>query len=492
MEILYNKEKKEIKENSFHEEISKLLNEDVNKNKKNKIVYIEILSSDKGSTGSIEYQIVIDEKKDTFFFRLINDALDLQQDNSVIANKVCFLTCIDIEKNQYKYYKMELDSNKNLVTCSYGRMANARSYNCFFGERTSEYPASQFYVKYNEKINKGYVDRTDIYLSEKITDVETNGPDNDALNEGELFFKSLLTLARKTLKQANVTIPVTLRIIEEAEKLIGQLLQTSNYKEFVSIQLELMSIMQRPIDIYNGVKSLIISEERFNNGEQSYIIKREEDILDSLKTIYAYNKRLKTTENETNVNVSYVPDGITISVTDENERNDVISRLGDNLRSKVTKVYRMVCETQEKRFNEYLRNEGITNVKMFWHGSRNENWASIITNSLKLKPNAVITGKMFGNGIYFAPSAAKSFGYTSYNGTYWANGRDDVAYMGLYATAYGEPYYVGDHEFGSYEQNVKKNNKNCLHAKQGTRLKNDEVVFYSEDALLLKYIVEFQ
>ena len=62
-----------------------------------------------------------------------------------------------------------------------------------------------------------------------------------------------------------------------------------------------------------------------------------------------------------------------------------------------------------------------------------------IVNSLKLNPNAIITGKMFGHGIYFASSAMKSWNYTSYQGTSWQHGSSDCAFMGLYATAYGTP-----------------------------------------------------
>ena len=55
------------------------------------------------------------------------------------------------------------------------------------------------------------------------------------------------------------------------------------------------------------------------------------------------------------------------------------------------------------------------------------------------KRQAIITGKMFGNGIYFAPSAAKSWGYTSARGTRWARGTSNTAFMALFATAYGNP-----------------------------------------------------
>ena len=90
--------------------------------------------------------------------------------------------------------------------------------------------------------------------------------------------------------------------------------------------------------------------------------------------------------------------------------------------------------------------------------SRNQNWTSIIINSLKLNPDAIITGKMFGNGVYFAPSSMKNWNYTSYRGTSWANGDADVAFMGLYATAYGTPKRC--RYMGCYHR-LQKNGTSC-------------------------------
>ena len=73
--------------------------------------------------------------------------------------------------------------------------------------------------------------------------------------------------------------------------------------------------------------------------------------------------------------------------------------------------------------------------KFYYHGSKNCNWGSIIINSLSLHPNAAITGKMLGNGIYFAPSAMKSWGYISAYGSYWAHGNSSTGIMGIYKVA---------------------------------------------------------
>ena len=51
------------------------------------------------------------------------------------------------------------------------------------------------------------------------------------------------------------------------------------------------------------------------------------------------------------------------------------------------------------RFEKHIKESDFSNTKLLWHGSRNENWMSIISNGLLLNPNAVITGKMFGKRI---------------------------------------------------------------------------------------------
>lgn len=154
-------------------------------------------------------------------------------------------------------------------------------------------------------------------------------------------------------------------------------------------------------------------------------------------------------------------------------------------------IYRVIPGKQQKRFNKYIQEKGIHNVRQLWHGSRNENWLSIAKNGLLLNPNAVITGKMFGNGIYFATSSMKSWNYTSYRGTTWAGGTDDVGFMGLYAVAYGTPYDVSSsYHFTKAELN--RLHADCVHAHAGTALRNDEIIFFDENAMVLNYIVEFQ
>lgn len=74
-----------------------------------------------------------------------------------------FLTCVNPETNAYKFYKLDVLDDKT-VRASYGRMGVKKGE--LFGERSFDYPLSMYWIKYYEKIQKGYVDRTDIYLTD--------------------------------------------------------------------------------------------------------------------------------------------------------------------------------------------------------------------------------------------------------------------------------------------------------------------------------------
>ena len=150
------------------------------------------------------------------------------------------------------------------------------------------------------------------------------------------------------------------------------------------------------------------------------------------------------------------------------------------------------------RYQRFIKSENINDTKLLWHGSRNENWWSIINTGLVLKPtNAVITGKMFGYGIYYAPKAQKSLGYTSLNGSYWAGGNSNSAFMALMEVAYGKPYNVYSFDSKYYDFNYERLQKecpgtNCLHAHAGNMLRNDEIIVYKEEQCTIRYLVELR
>lgn len=53
------------------------------------------------------------------------------------------------------------------------------------------------------------------------------------------------------------------------------------------------------------------------------------------------------------------------------------------------------------------------NVRLLWHGSRTEYVPSILKNGLLIAPRgSILTGQMFGKGVYFADMAGESLKYT--------------------------------------------------------------------------------
>lgn len=95
-------------------------------------------------------------------------------------------------------------------------------------------------------------------------------------------------------------------------------------------------------------------------------------------------------------------------------------------------IFEVHPHEQEKKFDAFVQNRGIRNIKLLFHGTGNENMLSIVRTKLLLNPNAAIHGKAFGNGIYTALSALKSQGYTSNYGSYWAKGTQNKWYLLIY------------------------------------------------------------
>ena len=165
---------------------------------------------------------------------------------------------------------------------------------------------------------------------------------------------------------------------------------------------------------------------------------------------------------------------------------------------KFHKAWKVTNLKTQNRYDRFVKENKISNTKLLFHGSRNENWWSIINSGLVLKPtNAVITGKMFGYGIYYAPKAQKSLGYTSLSGSYWARGNSSSGFMALMEVAYGKPYdvYSFDSKYYNFNYDALQHacpGANCLHAHEGSMLRNDEIIVYKEEQCTIKYLIELK
>lgn len=386
----------------------------------------------------------------------------------------------------YKFYSLEEDNGQ--IKASWGSMRGIGA------QKSCYYKNSMYWIKYYEKINKGYIDNSDAYVEkEDEPKVKLPGirlPEKNPINKlsqklYNLLSNSSISLIKRTIKAMHVT----QGMVNESKKFLSLLYQTNDVEDFNATLLKLCMVCPRKVW---DMKQLMAKTKK----DIPKILEREEDLVTAMEglllkqqTAFVEDETKKADEGPAD---PFKDINIEVSECDDKGLKLVNSMLPKELQQKVRTVYKINSPEHAKRFEEYCNQNNISKTKFLWHGSRNENWLSIIKLGLLLKPNAKITGKMFGNGIYFAPKAEKSWGYTS--GGYWTRERiQGFAMMGVYETAYGDPYYPTSGENWNFTQNfLTKEHKNCVHAEGGScGLRNDEIIFYDEGAMCLRYVVEF-
>ena len=388
--------------------------------------------------------------------------------------------------NNNKFYKMTPRGDRFDV--EFGRVGA--------GSQHTSYSISLWNKKYNEKIHKGYVDRTDL-VEDLIKKEKPATPDGyrEIENKAIAEIVSRLQAMAKQAVAENYTISsaaVTMAMVAKAQEQLAKMAQmaSASVQEFNLALIELFGIIPRKM---GNVSSYIASKPE----DYGKIIQREQDLLDVMKgQVYVPPARSEAAPTEEAKGHTILEEkGLIFEEATADDIAVIKSALG-SCADKFYRAWRVTNTATQKKFDEYVK-DGVK-TRLLWHGSRNENWWSIVGSGLMLKPtNAVITGKMFGYGIYFATKARKSLGYTSLSGSYWAHGSSPSAFMGLYEVAYGKPYDVYSFDSRFYSLNYDGLQRlcpgaNCLHAHEGQMLRNDEIIVYQECQTTIKYLVELK
>jgi len=390
--------------------------------------------------------------------------------------------------NNNKYYR--LIPHGDTFDAEYGRVGA--------GMQRKTYSMSQWDKKYNEKIKKGYVDQThlmqDLIQQEKPkTESEYKKIEDESIAE---IVEQLQNMARQKV-QANYKVSsrqVTQAMVDEAQKVINELMNLNNVENFNEKLLELFTVIPRKMQ---SVSSYLANSK----SDFGRILKDEQDLLDVMRgqVVTYVTERTDDENSETTIPEKTILEamGLVFKDVDESDISLIKSKLAD-CSDKYYKAWQVTNLKTQKRFDDFADKEKIKDKRLLWHGSRNENWWSIINTGLVLRPtNAVITGKMFGLGCYYSPIARKSLGYTSLSGSYWAHGNSNSAFMALMNVAYGKPYDVYSFDSKYYDFNYERLQKNCsgancLHAHAGRMLRNDEIVIYKEEQSTIRYLVELR
>lgn len=379
------------------------------------------------------------------------------------------LICVTPD-NHNKFYYME-DLNNGNFRVTYGRVGSS--------ERVVTYPISDWNRKYNEKIKKGYIDVTEKIATKKhVSELEIGDKDVKELIE-------FLMKAAKTSIKRDYSISaeaVTQAQIDEAQTILDTIFENKDVYGLDKINeclRQLYTIIPRKM---SDTRSFFLSN--LNVPFLVELLQSEQGKLDTLKTQVNIGN---TSEDK----ITLTSFGIQCEVASEADRDFI--RNNTDFRLKNHKVFKIINNETEKVFNpDHLK------TKLLYHGSRNENYLSIIQNGLKIKPKGVqTTGSMFGPGIYFANLARKSIGYTSLRGSYWASGNSSKAYLAVFEVATGHEWRVFENgqKWSGWmsridESQVKAKGCNSVFAKGGVDLKNDEYMIYNSNQCTIRYLIE--
>ena len=388
--------------------------------------------------------------------------------------------------NHNKYYNCFPEGDQFRV--EYGRVDSTKT--------ITHYPMSKWNSQISSKIRKGYKDITDLKrdLVEEISSANPESPYKEIENAAiKAIVDKLQSLAHDTIRK-NYTVKasaVTQDMVDAAQKIIDELANNSvTVDDFNATLLKLFTIIPRRM---GDVRDYLADK----TDDFSKIITKEQDLLDVMRgQIYVKPEIEPTTTTEKKQQTILEELGL---VMEETTRDDValIKTLMNESADKFRKAWRVTNLKTQERFDKFVNENNIKDTRLLFHGSRSENFWSIMKTGLVLRPtNAVITGKMFGYGVYYAPKCAKSIGYTSLSGSYWAHGGNNTAYMAIFDVAYGTPYdvYNFDSKYYNLDYNKLQQFKpgaNCLHAHADRgMLRNDEIVVYKEDQMTIKYLIE--
>jgi poly [ADP-ribose] polymerase len=315
------------------------------------------------------------------------------------------------------------------------------------------------------------------------------------------LINNLMQYARKSISyHYNVNADqVTDKQVQEAQDivntLVGQLDKQLDLNLFNEALLQLYAVIPRRM---RNVKENLI--QQIDNQVDIEIVRskigEEQATLDVMRGQVLMNQKQQENQKIDKQQNILETMNLDLSLLTDTKTEKQIKGMMQQEANRFVRAFEVKNNRTNATFDNWLQTKTQQQTELFWHGSRNENWLSILESGLVLRPaNAVITGKMFGEGIYFADKFRKSLNYTSLRGSYWANGREDSAFLAIFQVHTGNQLQIQRHETWCghlNETNLKKRGANydSLFALGGVDLMHNEYIVYNQNQCTIRYLVE--
>ncbi len=412
--------------------------------------------------------------------------------------KFCKLIMVSANNNNKEYIMQELDDST--FKASWGRVGNVN-------KQSGTYPMRSWESKKRSKIRKGYEDVTElmaVIATKKKAKAKAGELDTSdcTVSVQEIIEYLQIAAKKKVADNYNVEVKdVTQAQIDRAQYFIDTLVTFSkktslDWEGVNEVLLKLYVVIPRKMRNTNS--HLTSSESKMDDLKKR--IASEQELIDTMQGQVMMHTVANDDEEEDEADEGALKlKDFNLDLRDATPEE--IKEIADGTdfdTTKGNKILRVTNLKTEKLYQDYMANDPNASEKLMYHGSRNENWWSILTTGLLIRPtNAIINGKMFGFGIYGADLAKKSIGYTSHRGSYWARGNATKAYLAIFAFNMGREWKVIDKRNGWQRwmsklelSRVRTEGFDTVYAEGGADLRNNEYIVYEEERCTIKYLIE--
>lgn len=410
-----------------------------------------------------------------------------------------------------KYIYTELDENSNKfwhitqdgsdVTTVWGRVGEAGQTKV--KSFPSSYEAEDFYAKkIHEKERKGYtIQRTVGAAPTRVTNtnlgaiarkqIEHTEPETAKLIEF-LVTRNIHAIEGATNIRYNettgqLTTPlgvVTLEGLTEADDLLKQMESYIEGKRHLSPGFTRIVNQYMRIVPQNIGRQRVSATEIFGSIEK---LKSQKVLLDTLRSVISDADDKLVTDApvvfRTKLSMVDAKDPEFKRINDKFQKS--MNRNHTSSRMTLKKVWKIEIAGAETAFET----DGVKvgNIRELWHGTKDANLLSILKGGYAIPRNGGtmrITGRMFGDGVYFSDQSTKSLNYAT---SFWGGGGSQRSFMLLNDVAMGKGYEPST----SFSGGCRPGYDSTFAKPRVSGVMNNEMVVYRTSQIRPKYLCEF-
>lgn len=412
--------------------------------------------------------------------------------------------CSDADNNNNKFWEIIL-TDSNQATIKFGRVGATASV------KTKIMSLSQVEKEIKEKTKPGRKNGPYSEVEIVAESVSSSSPTNvintavrDIAGQDKILIDLVSLLAEANKHELNIASGGQMQIntsglvttplgvvkqenIDEARIILSNMEQDILNKNFDSTEFktnlnQYLRLVPQKVSASRGWhKTFITSVES---------LQRQNTLLDQLES----SVKMATTQINTEIEINNRVFEVTLELIDNQSQEfkdiEVFYKTGHQTRHsavshlKPKRAFRVIVPHMKQAYDDCK----IGNEKRLWHGTRVFNVLSILKNGLIIPKGGSyhITGRMFGDGVYFSDQSTKSLNYAT---NFWSGGKNDsLTFMFLCDVKMGKEYIPT----GPFSGVAPKGFDSTYAIGGKSQVLNNEMIVYSLDQCNITHLVEFE